>query len=128
MDAMGTIREIIDSLSGETLVNLVLLLPMACLSLILFLGYKSVCVSYKNPKFAKIDYIKVLCLGIFIKSTIFVPLVRWLLDVVIFSSLDIGFFTSWLVWCAVLWSWRKVYKKAGNNNSPKLPTSFYHEK
>ena len=110
---METIREIISSLSGETLVNLVLLIPLACLSLVLFLGYKSICASYKEPKYAKMSYRKILWIRIFVKSTIFVPFISWLLDVIAFkSSLLTGFGISWIVWCATIWCWRKIYKKS----------------
>jgi hypothetical protein len=108
-----------------------LLLPMACLSLMLFLGYKSLCVSYKNQKHAKTRYTEVLYVCIFVKSTIFAPFVFWILKMLIFQFYIpnwLGFWISWGVWCLILWFFRKIYKKIERSDSRKLPSSFYNEK
>lgn len=119
-------------LSDRFMANLVLLLPLACLSLMLFLGYKSVCISFRNPKHVKTSYKEVLWIRIFVKSTIFVPFVYWFLDVIVFRFLTlhrhIGFLISWSIWCLFILFFRRIYKRIRNNRSQKLPTAFYNKK
>ncbi len=125
-------KEFVLSLSDRFIANLILLLPLACLSLILFLGYKSVCISYSKPKHAKTSYKEVLWIRILAKSTIFVPFMFWFLDIIIFRFFPIhryiGFLISWNICCLLLLFFRRIHKKIRNNNSPKLPSPFYNKK
>lgn len=122
-NAMEWVKE--NMISGEFL----LLIPLAYLSLILFFGYKSVCMSYKNPKYAKYRYKEILWIRIFAKTTIFVPIFYWFLSHFRFFSLHTyaGFFISWLIWCAILFVFRKIYRKIRKSNKSRLPSSFYNK-
>ena len=127
-------------LSDKWFVDFGRLLIADCFSIAILYGYKIRCNKFKEQKYKNYRYKKILWDLILTKTLIFVPFVYWILSkgcwflfkisVFRFNYLEylVLFVISWLIWCAILLIVRKIYKKIRNNNSPKLPSSFYDGK
>jgi len=116
------------------------LLIADCFSVAILCGYKIRCKKLKGPEYKNYRYRKILWDLILCRTLIFVPFVAFVLSaccqslfkisILNFNKLEWLVFinVAWLIWCTIIFVVRKIYKRIRNNNSPKLPTSFYNEK
>ena len=124
--------KLIDDLPGELGVAGLFLFFMICFSLILYFGCKSAEVGVMS---LSKRYRTILWYRIFAKTLIPVPLVLWAIHTIgrLFFGYTVHFWectkndliASWIIYCALIWVSRKIYRRIQRNKFEKLPSSFY---